>query len=360
MSILSLIPGFGGRADEEELELNRQPLPKVKDLDPENRKRRVLPPKPWGMHERLWVLVALAVTIGASSILALTAREFKLPGLPRISFPALVLPSLKSEPIILVNDKATPVPTADAAKSKAVVGAFSGVTKGLSGVYAMYVVDLASSASYGTIEKETFEAASLIKLPLMSMMYSESENGRLDLETKYTLADSDKIGGSGSLAGKPAGTTVTYRKLIEYMGQQSDNTAFNIARHVMGDEKINTYTKNIGMTHTSLANNLTTPEDVGLYFEKLWNGKLINSANRDQLLGYLTDTWYEKWLAAGVPEGVRVAHKYGREAHVVNDAGIIYAPKPFVLVILSKGVVETQADENFPAMVRAVYQEIVK
>ncbi|MBI3443509.1 serine hydrolase, partial [Candidatus Woesebacteria bacterium] len=61
------------------------------------------------------------------------------------------------------------------------------------------------------------------------------------------------------------------------------------------------------------------------------------------------------WIVKGIPEDVRVAHKYGRELHVVNDAGIAFTDKPFILVIMSKGIVEKEADAIFPELARIVY-----
>ena len=71
--------------------------------------------------------------------------------------------------------------------------------------------------------------------------------------------------------------------------------------------------------------------------------------------GYLTDTIYESWVPEGIPDEIDVAHKFGRELHVVNDAGIVFAEEPFVLVIVSKGVVEREADEIFPELARLVF-----
>ena len=82
---------------------------------------------------------------------------------------------------------------------------------------------------------------------------------------------------------------------------------------------------------------------------------MLSKEDSEEMLGFLTDTIYESWLAAGIPENVRVAHKFGREIHVVNDGGVIYYEKPFVLVIMSKGVIESEADEVFPQLSRSIF-----
>jgi beta-lactamase class A len=364
--------GLFGRKDEdeefedmeEELEDREEPFRKIKDLRPENKRRRKEPPRPWDKKDRAIVLGVLVVTVLISGVLALSARDYKLPGLPRarIAIPNINLNFLGEKTIIIGNSQGSEADEAvkTALKKKAVRAeeAFKSITDSYSGLYAFYAIDLESGFSFGVNESETMQAASLIKLPVLSALYKDAEDGKVDLDAKYKLRDADKIAGSGSLSGEPAGTVLTYRDLARLMGKKSDNTAFNIVRKKLGDERINAEIGRIGMTATSLAENTTSPQDVGRYFQKLWGGELVSQNDRDEILGYLTDTIYENWLAAGVPENVRVAHKYGREVHVVNDAGIIYAPRPFVLVILTDGVVEREADEIFPNLTRAVYEAL--
>jgi len=241
-------------------------------------------------------------------------------------------------------------------KSNESISKFRQATNDLSGVYGLYVIDLDTGLSYGVNENEIFQAASLIKLPVMVAMYIEEESSSLSLSKKYKLKNEDKVGGAGSLYAKPESHEITYKNLIRLMAKQSDNTAFNICRNFLGDEKVQDAINNIGLTRSNLVNNETTPKDIGIFFEELWNGNLINEMNKNELLGFLTDTIYEEWLAAGIPDDIQVAHKYGRETHVVNDAGIVFADKPFVVVIMSKGVVEREADNIFPELARMVWE----
>jgi beta-lactamase class A len=299
---------------------------------------------PWTKKERKLVLWVLAATVISSGILAMSARSWKLPNLPRIK-----LPSFEGETIVIQGNKE------GERKAKEAISLFENKVRPLSGVYGLYVVRLDDASSYGVNEDEIFEAASLIKLPVMVGMYMEQEKGNLDLEEIYTLKSSDKIDGSGSLYSEPSGTQLTYRELIEYMGHESDNTAYGIAKNLLGETRVQEIIDEIGMVNTSLETNETTPQDIGLFFRKLWDGQIVSQKNKDELLSYLTDTIYESWLPEGLPN-IRVAHKFGREVHVVNDAGVVYSDDPFVLVILSKGVVEREADEVFPELSRIIYQ----
>ncbi|MFV1916932.1 MAG: serine hydrolase [Patescibacteria group bacterium] len=328
------------------------------------KKRRKERQEPWGKKERLLVLFILVVTVGSSAVLALSSRSWKLPGLPRLKIPTFNLPFGGEETIVIEGDREL---ISQRETSEEIIQKFKKETEKLSGVYGLYVVDLGTGFSYGVNEKEVFEPASLNKLPVMAAMYIEEELGNLDLEAKYTLKNSDKVAGAGSLSGRPEGYELTYRNLIRLMGKQSDNTAFNVAKNLIGEEIIEQVTIRIGMKDTSLLENETTPRDIGAFFDELWQGNVINSERKNELLDYLTDTIYEEWLTKGVPDEIRVSHKYGREVHVVNDAGIIYAEKPsgpdgpmglgpFVLVILSKGAVEREAAVVIPRLARIVYE----
>lgn len=181
------------------------------------------------------------------------------------------------------------------------------------------------------------QAASLIKLPIMTLVYKKSEEGKFDLDE---VAEGSKS---------------TYRELVEAMGQRSDNSAQIILVKIFGSEEIQNYIESIGMTKTSLDKNETTPEEIGLFFKMLWGKELVNEKSRDEILEFMTDTIFEDWIVKGIDD-VRVAHKYGREVHVVNDAGIVFANKPFVLILMSDGAIESEADSLIPAVAREIYE----
>ena len=352
--------------DEEREVVRRHRSRQFRDLIPRNKRLRKELPKPWGKKERLLVLAVLLLTIIASGTLAFSVRGWKLPGLPRLKIPSINF--LKEDTIIIEKDKGR-----EKENSEKVISQFKEATKNLSGVYGLYVVNLNTGFSYGVYEDENFEPASLNKLPVILGLYMEAEKGNLNLETKYSLKAGDKTSGSGSLYGKATGTVLTYRELARYMGKESDNTAVNIARNILGKEKIEGIVKEIGMAKTNVLGDdqYTTPYDVGILFEGLWQarppapgasatggrGEIINKESADEILGFMTDTVYENWLAPGLPSGVKVAHKFGRELHVVNDAGIVFTTSsPYVVVIMSKGVIEREADEIFPTLSKIVYE----
>lgn len=317
---------------------------------PQESKRKHEWIKPWSNKERWLVFGVFAGTVLLSGLFAISSREWKVPGLPPLKLLNFHFSIFNNKPIIIEGNKAP-----ETVNSQKIINEFKETTKNLSGIYGLSVVDLKTSYAFGVYENEVFEAASLIKLPVMAMVYQQAEAGKLDLDKKYTLKLEDKKGGAGSLYGKPVGYEITYRNLLKLMGQQSDNTAFNIYRTMLGDNAINVFARKLGMSSTKIETNETTPHDIAIFFQELWMGNLVNKYNKEEMFANLTDTLYENWLVPGVPDNIQVAHKFGREVHVVNDAGVVFTQKPYVVVLLSKGVVETQADEFLPKLSKIVY-----
>lgn len=303
--------------DEDELELET-PKRKIRDLNPENRRSRKEPIKPWGAKERLVVLSVLLVTVLTSGILALTARNFKLPKLPQLKLPSISDLNPFKEQIIVVGNKGSKISQEKIENTKRM---FKEATNNYSGLYAFYIYDINGDYYYGYNHQETMQAASLIKLPVMYLSMKKRED----------------------------------KTLIEAMGKKSDNSAFNKMVSILGKENINRAILDLGMSHTSLSENETTPEEIGIFFKKLYLNEILNNEDSKLLQNYMTDTIFENWLRAGIPSNIKVIHKYGRELHSVNDAGIIITDRPFVIVIMTDGVIEKEADELFPKLAKLLY-----
>jgi beta-lactamase class A len=50
-------------------------------------------------------------------------------------------------------------------------------------------------------------------------------------------------------------------------------------------------------------------------------------------------------IPAGLPAGVPVAHKTGTITAIHHDAGIVYATRPYVLVVLTRGFPDEKASD---------------
>lgn len=296
-----------------------------KDLKPENKRTRKEPLKPWGIRERLFVLITLLLTVLTSGALALSARNFKLPNVPKMSLNVSEINPFREQVVVLENTGSK----ISIEKIENIKEMFKEATDGYSGIYSFYIYDINGGYYYGENYQEVMQAASLIKLPVIIAAYEEFESGGLDRE-KYT-------------------------PLIEAMGKRSDNAAFRDMVSVLGKDRVNKEINKLGMSNTSLDENTTTPEEIGLLFKKLYSNNLLDEKDTREVLGFLTDTIFESWLRPGIPSEYKLAHKYGREVHVVNDAGIVLSDRPVVIVIMTDGIIEKEADELFPKLTKLLY-----
>ena len=319
---------------------------KIKDLNPENKRRRKEPIRPWNKLDRIILLILILVTFGTSFYFALSSKGFKFPR---------IIPNINP-----FSDRTIVLRSVEQGKIKpdAIVNDFKEIVSDLRGTYGFYVINLSDGSSFGLRDSEVFQAASLIKLPVMVGMYMEEEGNGINLDSIYILKKEDKVKGSGSLYDRPVGYKISYRELIKLMGKESDNTAFNVCRKYLGDKKIENIINRIGMGSTSLESNETTPGDIGLFFQKLQGGELIESGNKNELLSFMTDTIYENWLAKGLPDGVKIAHKFGRETGVVNDAGIVFSDPSYIVVIMSKNADVYEADDVIPLLSKLIYNSV--
>lgn len=262
------------------------------------------------------------------------------------------------QPETIISKKFTPIlPTATPTpKLNTVQQEVLQMISPLRGKYGIYFQDLKTKESFNINGEEIFTAASLIKLPVLLTLYRESEAGRIKLDDIYKLQASDKVGGAGSLQYKPVGYEITFRQIAQLMGSQSDNTAFSILSKTLGGEKIQDLIDALGMKNTLFIDNKTTPNDIGLLFQKLYGEGIVYDKDRDEILAFLTNTIWEDRIPAGIPKGVKVSHKIGTEIGVVSDAGIIFSGKPFILVIMSQDANEIEAQKALPEITKKIYE----
>jgi len=278
-------------------------LPEVKKI----RKKKLKPP----FVDGRWAIVGLFLLTAFASLLFYLKTEVPL-FWQRITSPVV---------ISTLPERFDPTPALNEVES---------LTQDLRGTYGVYVYRLDEQVKYGLHQNEVFPAASLIKLPVMLTLYQEGEKDNLE------LAD--------------------YRKMAEAMGKRSDNASFNQLVRVLGEKKIQKTIDDLGMRKTSLAENETNPADISLIFQELYQGGFISSEHREEILGFLTDTEFEDRIPAGIPEGIRVAHKIGNELGSFSDAGIIFSQNPFILVIISKDAREAEANQVLPEIAKIVWE----
>ena len=232
----------------------------------------------------------------------------------------------------------------------------------LKGTYGIYVYNLKDSEKIGINQDEVFDGASVNKLPILITYFQQVENNRISPEDIYILKQGQiQDYGTGSIRYQEPGTKYAYEELARIMIKQSDNTAAYVFQdEIVGIKNVQKTAEEIGMRDTDVYENVTTPQDAGLLLRKLYQDELVSKANKQRAYEFLTETEFEDRLPAGVPSDVRVAHKIGTLQNIVHDCGIVFADPDYVICLMSKDILMSEAEQALPEIARLVYQYVTK
>lgn len=264
-------------------------------------------------------------------------------------------------PIVVANSPASSTPTPKAIdrevsqkRQQKVRELLDAAKEAYPGRSAIVFIDLDSGSKVEIDPTERFESASLVKLVILAEMYRQFQVGNHKPEDKLTLSESQKRGGSGSLKNAKEGTQITLEDLSELMITESDNTATQMLTELLTLEKIEKSVQALGLHGTTLQrdifdfeaidsgrDNYITAQDAGDFLQQLARLELPGSEAMHEILERQKRN---DIIGKDFATGVRVAHKTGELDSVLNDAGIVYAPRgTFILVLLSDQVGDKEA-----------------
>lgn len=110
------------------------------------------------------------------------------------------------------------------------------------GSLGVYVKHLTTGEEAGIRADDAFNAASVIKLPLLALAMQQVDAGTRSLATRLPITAERKRGGSGVLQHFDAGLQPTYRDVLAQMVMTSDNTATDLAiAQVGGVDRVNAW-----------------------------------------------------------------------------------------------------------------------
>jgi beta-lactamase class A len=235
---------------------------------------------------------------------------------------------------------------------------------------------------------ESFHAASTMKVPVMMEVYLQAGSGELSLGDRLPIRNDFKSIADGShyslMPGDDSertlysriGETETVRELVRLMITESSNLATNIViervtpQRVMGlMQKLGAHDIRVlrgvedGKAYDRGLNNTTTARDLMIVLRSIAEGRVVSREASEEMVGILLAQKFNEGIPAGLPPGVRVAHKTGSITKMNHDAGIVYVPgrKPYVLAVLTRGIKdEARAHRLIADISRAVYEGVVQ
>jgi len=152
---------------------------------------------------------------------------------------------------------------------------------------------------------------------------------------------------------KAEGQSRSLSDLCELMITVSSNFATNLLIEKLGVENIRAAIHSLGADSVVVLrgvedgkafekglNNTTTARGLAVLMEAIAGGSAVDSASSQDMIAILKRQHFNEGIPAGVPAGVAVAHKTGEITKIHHDAAIVFAKRPYVLVVLVRGLAD--------------------
>ena len=228
---------------------------------------------------------------------------------------------------------------------------------------------------------KTFHAASTMKVPVMIELFRQVDAGLVTLDDPITVTNTFKSIVDGSpyqLSAtedsdgevyKAIGKTLTLRQLITASITVSSNLATNILIEKLGAANVRRTVAALGgegmvvlrgvedqKAFDKGMNNATTARALMVLMEKIARGDAVSRNASRAMADILRMQQFNDGIPAGLPEGVPVGHKTGSITRIHHDAAIVHAAKPYVLVVLTRGIQDGKVSAKLMADIsRIIY-----
>lgn len=113
------------------------------------------------------------------------------------------------------------------------------IDKATPGRLGVYIKRLDNGEIFAYQADRPWYLSSTAKLPIAIAVLQEAEAGKLSLNQKVTLQDTDKVDGSGNVVWQKSGTVYEVGGLLKRMLMESDNTAANMLIRTIGEDTLN-------------------------------------------------------------------------------------------------------------------------
>jgi beta-lactamase class A len=226
-----------------------------------------------------------------------------------------------------------------------------------------------------------FHAASTMKVPVMIELFRQAREGKARLDepllvknefasivdgSPYSLSTGDD---SDAEVYKRIGQPMTLLELCEPMITVSSNFATNLLIQRLGAANVQRTVDGMGAggmivrrgvedskAFAAGLNNSTTARALMVIMERIARLEAVDKAASRQMIEILKRQHFKDAIPASLPTGTPVAHKTGSITRIHHDAAIVLAPKPFVLVVLTRGIEDiTQSAALMARIARVLY-----
>ena len=187
-----------------------------------------------------------------------------------------------------------------------------------------------------TVNNQSMQAASLIKLFIMGAVYDRYDSLTVTYgEDQIQSLLSDMITVSDNMAANT---------LTNYLGDGDDATGRGaVNEYCASNNYESTAMGRMLLAPADKGDNLTSVSDCAEFLRKVYKNELPHA---EEMLGFLKNQQRTHKIPAGLPDGVESANKTGELDTVENDAAIVFGDTPYILCIMSENLSDVGAAQN--------------
>jgi beta-lactamase class A len=232
---------------------------------------------------------------------------------------------------------------------------------GFKGQAGVYVKNLKTNKIAAINADSVFPTASMVKVPILIALFDKIEKKELDYHQKLVYRDSLLYEGEDILGSFKDSQSIELSKVIMLMLTTSDNTASLWLQQIAGTgTRINQILDSLGIKDTRVNSRTpgreryrslygwgqTTPREMTILFEKLYNGQFYNTSASEKMLRLLGRNAWDEEALSQIPPYIFTASKNGAVNQSRSETILVMAPTgPYVFSIITKN----QADERWEA-----------
>jgi beta-lactamase class A len=191
-------------------------------------------------------------------------------------------------------------------------------------------------------ESRSYYAASTFKAAVLLEAYRQKDAGAIDFKKEVVVAKKYAANDLGTLEYLEikVGDRVTIADAVRGMIIVSDTPLANLLIEELGSNNVDATLRGTGATVMTVNDRglPTTALDLTQLMTAIVAGHGVSADSRDEMLALLAQEWFRDGIAAGVPEGTKLAHKSGRFDDATHDSAIVWGPKgPYVITVMTDG-----------------------
>ncbi len=201
----------------------------------------------------------------------------------------------------------------------------------------------------GIREHQKILPGSLLKLPLAMAVFHKAQRDPELLRRELVFA--------GRPAGAPVqmfnapealrkGKAYTVEDLIRRLLRFSDNDAIGPLQEIVPDAEFSAALQELNVHESPVDGYRADLKTLSSFLRILYNATYLSDDRSQELLEMLTDPWFNKGIAGGMPKEIVAATKYGDTVKKVNgteyfqfhEFGIVYHPEqPYLIGVYAVG-----------------------